>query len=486
VPVPDLDAFTRHLFDRVTRGQSYQAALDLASLFIDDRPSQYRRRDLARHLVALTSNVHGSFNWATDTFDAIEEARAQAGLEPRRVPCEGTVRGHLRAMPPGEVEDLVNGVLRRLFTVNVARGALQGGYDLVVDETAFPYYGQGRMQVSQAPRQGTRKRRVVELRTEASRQAMPMPPDKFHATLKGFPFQVMGVRFTATRKTVPLGYVRRRPFVAENNESVMGILLPMTEGLPPPRWVLMDKGYSSSPTVRLLQEALQRNAWAQTRFLVPVVKSAAAPKKAPPKTQAVPQAGGKERTKARQKWGDPRSMTTVAEREYERAVPVTVGREGERYALVRDWQVSADDARAKCNLFLYYRPYRTGAGEWRMDWEDSYAWIGFFTNAEPTPSTAYAIQRAYSARWGIENMHKRDHGFMGLSKSQKMHPRDICYGLGLMLGALENAHRTQVLAERAMRSRAGQARGRRGRRRVVRTHEILGDFDRQARRLGPV
>jgi hypothetical protein len=481
-----VDDFTRHLLERVTRGEVYSLAVELAGLFLDDAPSQYPREALARHLVALASNVHGSFNWATDSFDLIEELRARSGQEPRRVASETTVRRHLRELAPREVEDLVNGVLRRLFAVSVARGELQGGYDLVLDETTFPYYGLGRNQATQAPKETERGPRERErLRTQASRQAMPVPPDKFHATRKGFPYHVLAARFTASRHTVALAYVRRRPGVAESTEAAVGALLPATAGLPAPNWILMDKWYTSADTVRLLQESFKANGWERTRFLLPVQRRPGDIPRALPKNQAPPKPGVKERRKPRQKWGPTRSLGAVAVEAFGSAVPVTVGPEGERFALIRDWQVSASDERARANLFLYYHPHRTGAGEWRMDWEAPRGWIGFLTNAEPTPETAYAIAQAYGHRWGIEILHKRDHGFMGLSKSQKMHPRDITYGLGLILGALENAHRTQVLQERAMRAQMGQTRGRRARRRVVRTHEVLGDLDRQAHGLEP-
>jgi hypothetical protein len=479
-----LDAFTRHLLDRVVREETYAAALELAGLFLDDAPSQYPREALARHLVALASNVHGSFNWATDQFDLIEELRAKQGARPRRVASEATVRRHLRHLPPREVEDLVNGILRRLFAVGAARGELQGGYDLVLDETTFPYFGLGRNQATQAPRDGPRE----ALRTEASRQAMPVPPDKYHATRKGFPFHVLAARFTSNRKTVPLAYVRRRPGVAETTGDAVETLLPLSGGLPAPNWILMDKWYNSSDTIRIIQETLRTNAWTRTRFLVPVTKKTGEAPRVVSKIQAVsPNWNVKPRLKPRNKSGPSRSMTVVAQRHYGDALLVARGPEGNRFAVIPDWQVSLADARAKCNLFLYFRPERNAAGEWFMDWEDSRSWIGFYTNAEPTPETAYAISRAYSSRWGIEILNKRDHSFMGLSKAQYMHPRDITYGLGLILGALENAHRSQVLFERSMRQRAagGRARGRRAKRKVVRTHEVLGELDRQAHGLTP-
>src|ERR1043165_3579553 len=101
-----MDELTRHLLDRITRGETYQAALELAGLFLSDEPSQYPREALARHLVALCSNRHGSFNWATDTLDLMEELREHQGLPPRRVASETTVRRHLRNLSAAEVEDL--------------------------------------------------------------------------------------------------------------------------------------------------------------------------------------------------------------------------------------------------------------------------------------------------------------------------------------------------------------------------------------------
>lgn len=479
-----LDDFTRHLLDRIVRGQTYAAALELAGLFLDEAPSQYAREDLARHLVALASNVHGSFNWATDQFDLMEDLRRERGMAPRRVASEATVRRHLRRLGPREVEDLVNGILRRLFAVGAARGELQSGYDLVLDETTFPYYGLGRNQATQAPRDSPRE----SLRTEASRQAMPVPPDKYHATRKGFPFHVLAARFAANRKTVPLAYVRRRPGVAETTGDAVESLLPLAGGLPAPNWILMDKWYNSSDTIRIIQETIRANAWSRTRFLVPVTKKMGEAARVVSKMQAVSANWNvKPRLKPRNKSGPSRSMTVVAQRHYAEAQLVAHGPEGNRFAVVSDWQVSLTDARAKCNLLLYYRPRKNAAGGWVMDWEDARSWIGFYTNAEPTPETAYGISRAYSSRWGIEILNKRDHAFMGLSKAQQMHARDITYGLGLILGALENAHRTQVLHERGMRQRAlgGRARGRRANRKVVRTHEVLGELDRQAHGLEP-
>lgn len=475
-----MDDLTRHLLARITHGETYMAAVELAGLFLDDDPSQYPREALARHLVALCSNRHGSFNWATDTLDMVEEWRTLQGLPARRVASETTVRRHLKQLDAAAVEDLTNGLLRRLFTIGVARGELRDGYDLVMDETAWPFYGLGRQNVSQKAR--TRDGETVPreaLRTEASRHALPMPPDKFHATRKGFPFQVLAARF-ASKRTVPLAYVRRRPGVAESTGAAVEALLTATAGLPPPRWILADKWYNSADSLRLIKETLQRNGWTRTRFLVPVTRQVAPVERKVSKTQRVTKRGSKPRLKPRQKSPVLRLLGAIAQREYATAQPVTPGPEGNRFAVVRDWK-PGNDERARCHVLFYYRP-KWRLGGWVMDWEDGRSWIGFFTNAEPTPETVYAISRAYSARWGIEILNKRDHGFMGLSKAQKMHPRDITYGFGLVLSALENAARTQVLLERRQRRQAT----RRGRRRVVRTHEVLGDLDRQARGLGPV
>jgi hypothetical protein len=313
---------------------------------------------------------------------------------------------------------------------------------------------------------------------------MPMPPDKFHATRKGFPFQVLAVRF-ASRRTVPLAYLRRRPGVAETTESAVGLLLPVTKGLPGPGWILMDKAYNGADGVRLIQQTIKENGWQGTRFLVPVTKQTSDIQRVVPKTQRVSETWNvKPRTKPRKKSTMNRRLGDVARDLYDSAVPVTHGPEGERFAVLRDWQVSADDARAKANVLFYYRP-KWRLGGWVMNWEDGRSWIGFYTNAEPTPETAYAITRAYSSRWGIEILNKRDHAFMGLSKAQKMHPRDITYAFGLVLSALENAHRTQVLLERQQKRAATRGRTRRERRRVVLTHEVLGDLDRRARGLAP-
>lgn len=477
-----MDDLTRHLLDRITRGQTYEAAVELAGLFLDDERSQYPREALARHLVALCSVRHGSFNYATDALDLVEEWRQAQGLPVRRVASETTVRRHLRVLTAAEVEDLANGLLRRLFAIGVSRGELQDGYDLVLDETAFPYYGQGRQNVSQAPR--TRSGEEVpreRLRTEASRQAMPMPPEKFHATRKGFPFQVLGARF-ASKRTVPLAYVRRRPGVAETTGSAAEALLSATRGLPGPGWILADKWYNSADSVRVMQETIAANQWTRTRFLVPVTKRTGDVQRAIPKTQRVSEHHiVMPRTKPRQKWKHgQRNLAVVAQELYESATLVSRGPEGQRFAVLRDWQVAAEDGRTRCNVLFYYRP-QVRLGAWTMNWDDARSWIGFYTNADPTPETAYAITQAYSARWGIEILNKRDHGFMGLSKAQRMHPRDITYGFGLVLSALENAARTQVLLERRMK----KAATRRGRRRVVRTHEVMGDLDRQARGLAP-
>lgn len=475
-----MDDLTRHLLARITRGETYAASVELAGLFLDDKRSQYPREALARHLVALCSNRHGSFNWATDTLDLVEELRERQGLPVRRVASETTVRRHLKALAPAEAEDLANGLLRRLFAIGAARGELQDGYDLILDETSFPYYGQGRQNVTQKARERDGQDMPREaLRTQASRQAMPMPPDKFHATRKGFPFQILAARL-ASRHTVPLAYVRRRPGVAETTGSAVEMLLGVTRSLPAPGWILMDKWYNSADGVRLIQETITANRWERTRFLVPVTKKTGDVQRVIPKTQRIsPHHVVLPRTKPRKKSKHgQRNLAVVAQDLYASAVPVTRGPEGERFAVLRDWQVAADDERARANILFYYRP-KWRLGGWVMNWEDSRSWIGFYTNAEPTPETAYAISRAYSHRWGIEILNKRDHAFMGLSKAQKMHPRDITYGFGLVLSALENAARTQVLLERRQRRQAT----RRGRRRVVRTHEVLGDLDRQARGL---
>jgi hypothetical protein len=82
---------------------------------------------------------------------------------------------------------------------------------------------------------------------------------------------------------------------------------------------------------------------------------------------------------------------------FETAEPVARGPMGERFSFLRDWQVSAKDARTRSNVLFYYRLEWNGR-MWVMDWEASRSHIMFWTNAEVAAQNAYAITRAYSRR----------------------------------------------------------------------------------------